>query len=103
MASGELDFEELLKQYDYNSSHVYNLFLNVDKKFDGKVISKNYSQFDFAPTILEAAGFKLSEPKFGLGVSLLSDRQTIIEEIGDKNFEKELKQGIYNYNTLFIK
>ena len=92
-----------LKQYDYNSSLVYNLFLNVDKKFDGKVINKNYSQFDFAPTILEAAGFKLSEPKFGLGVSLLSDRQTIVEEIGDKNFEKELKQGIYNYNTLFIK
>ncbi len=61
---------------------------------------RQFNQFDWAPTLLEMAGFKWNGHKFALGTSLLSSENTLMEIYGDdlnsrliKNselFEKEL-------------
>ena len=98
----DLNIDEKKKKFYSYGYPIYNVFLNSEKKIKGNVSHKNYTMFDFAPTLLEAAGFKLSEPKFGLGISLFSDEQTLIEKLGKLDFEKEIEAGISNYEEMFL-
>ncbi len=52
-------------------------------------IRKEFSQFDWAPTLLEMAGFVWNSRKFGLGTSLFSDQKTL-QEIYGENLDKRL-------------
>lgn len=59
-------------------------------------INKPFNQFDWAPTLLEMAGFKWNERKFGLGTSLLSDDKTLQE-----TFKETLDMRLLNNSVLY--
>lgn len=67
---------------------------------------------DIAPTILDAMGIKFlsrntksksinAGTKVGIGVSLLSDEQNLLSDLGFSAFLKELNQPSDFYNKLF--
>ena len=61
-----------------------NLFVISGSGLEHKIHSKPSSMLDVYPTILEAIGFELKGNKAGLGISLLSDKPTLLEEKGMK-------------------
>lgn len=58
-------------------------------------IYKPFYQFDWAPTLLELAGFKWQNHQYGLGVSLISSTKTLREKYGQKGADRLL------YNSQF--
>ena len=61
-------------------SQVLNIFVNSAKSTDLR--KRKFTTYDFAPTILEAAGFEIE--KFGIGRSLFSKNETVFEKEGGK-------------------
>ncbi|MBR6355974.1 MAG: LTA synthase family protein [Alphaproteobacteria bacterium] len=59
-------------------------------------INKPFNQFDWAPTLLEMAGFKWNERKFGLGTSLLSTQKTLQE-----TYKNTLDERLLNNSKLY--
>ncbi|MBR6412136.1 MAG: LTA synthase family protein [Alphaproteobacteria bacterium] len=81
----------------YPRRQIYNLVLDGSNPLNKGVIKKEFTQVDFAPTILESAGFKLLPRKWGIGVSLWSDEPTLVEQLGAKKFEQELEASQKDY------
>lgn len=90
---------ELINKMPHQKREIINIFINSDYKKDHIQTKRNYSTFDFAPSILEAAGFKLQSHRFGLGTSLFSNQKTLVEQIPLKEIDNELnkKSTIYEY------
>lgn len=63
-----------------SASPVLNIFINSAKSTD--FTDRKFTTLDFAPTILEAAGYNIEE--FGIGRSLFSKKQTLFEKDGNK-------------------
>ncbi len=59
-------------------------------------IHKAFNQFDWAPTLLQMAGFKWNSQRFGLGVSLFSSEKTMQERYGD-----DLNRRLLNNSRLY--
>lgn len=64
-------------------------------------IVKPFNQFDWAPTLLEMAGFEWNERKFGLGTSLLSTQKTL-QEIYKDTLDKRLLNNSKLYEKLIF-
>lgn len=64
-------------------------FFNARGRPGPEEIRRTFATFDVAPTLLEAAGASFPERRFGLGVSLFSPRQTLLEKDGVAKFNKE--------------
>lgn len=59
-----------------------------------QVIHKKFTQIDWAPTMLESAGFKLKPRRLGLGVSLWSNEKTLLERFYSiENLKEKLKES----------
>lgn len=77
----------------------YLAFIGADVNV--AVRDKKSATFDIYPTILELLGFDLPEGRAGLGMSLLSDRPTLVEQFGKDQlnmmikFDKELAKKIW--------
>jgi phosphoglycerol transferase len=80
---------------------IYNTFLNTNKKVSDSKKLQLCSAMDIAPTILESLNFILPENKFGLGVSLFSDQQTLLETYGAKHLNEELSKRSVLYDSFF--
>lgn len=80
--------------------HNLNIVINPVRplKTDGRAIS----QFDWAPTMLEAVGARLPEGRLGLGVSLFSGNKTLVERLGVKTLNHELTRYSQYYIDAFI-
>ena len=72
-----------------NKDNVYNVFINVKRTTQNK--NRMFNQIDLFPTILESIGFKIEGDRLGLGTSLFSKKQTLIEEFGYKKLKKMLR------------
>ena len=60
---------------------LYNAFFNLPEDLKKDLnINRKFNQIDMAPTLLEIAGVKLKERRYGLGVSLFSKYETIAEK-----------------------
>ena len=76
-----------------SKSQVLNIFVNSAKTPD--TTNRKFTTFDFAPTILEAAGFEIE--KFGIGRSLFSKNPTLFEKEGNKfNLMVEAKNKLFD-------
>lgn len=64
---------------------IFNLFINTKKAIMN--VNRTFSQVDLFPTILEAMGINLKDHSLGVGVSVFSDKKTLLER--------------YDSNTLF--
>lgn len=88
-----------LATYKYPKEHIYNVVIDGgNPKY--QVIDKEFSQIDWAPTILESAGFIIEPRRIGLGVSLWSNEETLIEEFGKQKLDEMLKGSIDDYHQI---
>lgn len=66
------------------------------------VVSKQAAMFDAYPTILELLGFTLKDHQAGIGISMLSDRKGLIEELGPVtldqliSYDRDLAQVLWS-------
>lgn len=79
----------------YPDRQIYNVIL--EKGFPPQIIKKDFSMMDLAATIAAKIGV-LSGDYLGLGISLLSDNQTLVEKLGIQKFEEEILQNSSIYN-----
>lgn len=62
------------------------------------VRSRRFSAVDWAPTFVELAGGKLpGDGHFGMGVSLLRETKTLLEEIDESRFDDEMQSSLADY------
>lgn len=72
---------------DPTDRRVYNCILN--SKNGKKLVSHKAAEFDFAPTILDAMGFRWPSHSFGIGRSLYSESPTLLDEVGVTTWNAE--------------
>ena len=77
-----------------------NIIINPVRpvRTEGRAIS----HFDWAPTMLEAIGANLPDGRMGLGVSLFSDKKTLVEKLGIQKLNHELKKYSQYYADIAI-
>lgn len=66
-----------------------NIFINAATQPSRK--NRLFTSLDFAPTILESMGLSLENHRMGLGASLFSTEKTLLEKMGYKDLNKEIK------------
>lgn len=79
----------------YPNRQIYNVIL--EKDIPKKTIIKPYSMMDVCATIADWSKIIVGG-KFGLGVSLLGNAQTLTEKLGAQKFEEELLKNSAMYN-----
>ena len=80
---------------------VYNVFINsaVTK---GDFNNRVFCTMDFYPTTLASLGAKIEGDRLALGTNLFSDKETLMEEVGEKEFNKEmLKYSKFYMDTFY--
>lgn len=85
------------KTENYPKREIYNVILSADTK--PQIIVKPYAMFDWAATIADKAGI-ISGNNLGLGVSLLSDKQTLVQQKGERSLEEDVLKNSVKYNKL---
>lgn len=68
--------------YELNQHERMNYFSFLGDGIEPAYIKKRSAMFDVFPTLLELAGFEIKDRRAGLGASLLSDTQTLVERYG---------------------
>ena len=88
--------------YTQNKSHyerhAYNVFINTEKE---AAFSKNraFATFDFFPTIVEALGIEYDGDGLGIGMSLFSNKPTLLEQYGEKQLNEFINSKSYFYRN----
>ncbi len=72
-----------LKYIKRHTRGIFNVFLNLPDQLEINN-QKTFSSLDIAPTILESLNIKMSPRSFGLGRSLFSNNQTLMEKYKTK-------------------
>jgi phosphoglycerol transferase len=67
---------------ELNQHERRNYFTVIGTDRGQEIITKQAAMFDAYPTILELLGFTLNNHQAGIGISMLSDRKGLIEELG---------------------
>ncbi len=89
----------LVSGVDYYDRTMYNCFLNVDTKVQGRVQERVFTTFDLFPTTLAAMGFSIEGERLGLGTNLFSDLPTLAEEFGYEWLDTEISK----YSSYYFK
>lgn len=91
-----------MNSQDFRNSErrrVFNLFLNTAKQPVHRAHRK-FSTMDIYPSIVDALGVDIEGDRLGLGTSLFSGKQTVLEQIGDtEQFNKQMmkRSAVYDY------
>ena len=91
---GHTSFDSLPK----NMRHPYNALSVPGLK--GVPLHRSFASFDLAPTFLELTGARLPDGRFGLGTSLLREQPTLLERIGRKRYEDEIRACGIDYRRI---
>jgi len=91
-------FDKLDKNYIRTP---YNCFINsaIDTSFNK---NRDFAIFDFFPTILASMGIKIEGDRLGLGTNLFSHKKTVMEEIGYKKLNREVKKRSKYYKEKIL-
>ena len=100
MQANMTDMFEINNAKSYERT-VYNTIINSKVKTEN-MKNRNFTTFDFYPTILASLGFQIQGDKLGLGTNLFSRIPTITEEIGITKFDKELQKKSNYYEKHFL-
>lgn len=79
---------------------IYNVYINTVFKETPYAKNRHFTALDTMPTILEGLGYKIDGHKLGLGVSLFSGEQTLLEKLGLDTLNSELEKQSAIYNKL---
>jgi phosphoglycerol transferase len=80
---------------------IYNAYLNTAKLPARNPLKRAFTAMDLAPTLLESIGVQLPQEKFGLGVSLYADSETLLERDGRRLLDDELGRPSTLYNSFY--
>ena len=97
--------EKFFVDWDPNYERtIYNVILNsaVENKDESRFKNRDYSNFDFYPTILESMGIDVKGDRLGMGTNLYSDKPTLIERDGLDKVNEELSMKSDFYMDTFI-
>lgn len=86
---------------EYMNRTIYNCFINsVFTAKEEYTRNREFTSFDFYPTVLKAMGYEIDNNRLGLGADLFSNNKTIIECMEYKAFNIELtkKSKFYEKN-----
>ena len=86
----------------YYDRTVYNCIINPAKENVRDVKSRTFTAVDLFPTILSAMGFDVEGDRLGLGTDLFSDRDTLLERLGNERLEAELRKASNYYVEKFV-
>ena len=86
----------------YYDRTVYNCIINPAKESARDVKSRTFTAVDLFPTILSAMGFDVEGDRLGLGTDLFSDRDTLLERLGNERLEAELRKASNYYVEKFV-
>lgn len=75
-----------------------NFFINSAKEQTGN--HRKFTSMDFFPTILESIGAEIPNGSLGLGRSLYTAKQTLLEKYGIDSLDKALQKRSLEYNSL---
>ena len=83
---------------------IYNVFINSAKKTTNNK-NRMFTTMDLFPTTLSSLGVEIEGDKLGLGTDLFSNKKTLIEEIGEYEFNIEIskRSDFYQNNLLYNK
>lgn len=93
-------YENHIHDKDYTRT-VYNVFINSAISAKNNK-NRQFSTLDIFPTVLASMGAKIDGERLGLGTNLFSGKNTLIEEIGYKRFDKELSRRSNYYNKYLL-
>lgn len=79
---------------------IYNVYINSVLKNTPFAKNRQFTALDTMPTILEGLGYTIEGHKLGLGASLFSGEQTLLEKLGLDTLNKELEKQSAVYNKL---
>lgn len=82
---------------------IYNCFINSAVEVSGETKNRKACVLDMFPTTLAAMGVEIEEERLGMGTNLFSERQTLMEEMGEEEFNKELARYSKYYMEEFVK
>lgn len=80
---------------------VYNAIINSDTETD-KEKNREFTTMDMYPTTLASLGFTIKGDRLGLGTNLYSSKKTLVEDLGYKYFNEELKKNSKFYNKYLL-
>ena len=77
---------------DVHDRRIYNCFINLPEELEPEQKNnREFSTMDMFPTILASMGAKIEGNRLGLGVNLFSGEDTLPEQMGRDEFNRELK------------
>ena len=80
---------------------VYNLYIN-EPLIAKSIKNREFSTMDLFPTTLASIGVEIEGERLGLGTNLYSDKKTLMEEIGYKEFIKQTyKNSSYYWEEFY--
>lgn len=94
--------KKFFKKLDKNYIRTpYNCFINAAAK-PKRSKNRDFSIFDFCPTILASMGVKIEGERLGLGTNLFSDKQTLMEKIGFRRLNNEVRKRSKYYQKKIL-
>ena len=90
-------FYRNIKDYDRVN---YNAVIN--SVVEGNNKNRKFSQFDMYPTILASIGAKIDGERIGFGVNLFSGEKTMIEIMGQEEFDNEMFKNSNYYDEKIL-
>ena len=94
--------QSLVEKLEEEDRTMYNCFINVDVNKAVNQINRVVTPMDMFPTTLAALGFEIEGDRLALGTNLFSSRETLAEELGFKEFDKELGRHSDFYDREFL-
>ncbi len=91
---------EYFKGRDTNR-YIYNAFINPAVK-PKKTKNRKAMAIDMYPSTVAAIGGEISSNRLGLGTNLFSDEETLAEEYGEEELNKQLSKKSEFYNTKIL-
>lgn len=88
------------KAVGFKDSTITHYWLNffINSTQTAEAYKRDFTSLDFFPTILESIGANIPEGKLGLGRSLYSTTQTLLEKYGIDSLNKALKKKSIEYD-----
>jgi phosphoglycerol transferase len=85
---------------DCTNRKAYNLFINSSiEPINNK--DRSFTNMDLFPTTLASMSVEIDGDKLGLGTNLFSNKKTLLEKYGKKEFDKKINLNSKLYESEF--
>ena len=82
----------------------YNCFINLPDTVDiSNIKNRNVCTLDIFPTTLAAIGVEIDGDRLALGTNVFSNRSTLLEELGETEFDQQLSRYSKFYNDRLVR